>query len=198
MYANVTGTPFSCICATSPSVFLARAPSKPGKPQLPWLSVMFEPSVAFTHGLPPVIAGLTYFAPNSAMAPLFEPGTIVASSGFAFGVLQTVLPVAQWMAMPTKSASASVGFVLASVHSGEPAPKTRVMSPDGAVDVFSSSMFAADTPPTLQPAAVYVSHGAGVVCAPSETMFGSESSVPSTVSVQYLKEDVNVGTPFAL
>ena len=56
--------------------------------------------------------------------------------------------------MPTKSASASVGFVLASVHSGEPAPKTRVMSPDAAVDVFSSSMFAADTPPTLHPAAV--------------------------------------------
>jgi len=29
-------------------------------------------------------------------------------------------------------------------------------------------------------------------------MFGSESSVPSTVSVQYLNDDVNVGTPVAL
>ena len=67
MYANVTGTPFSCICATIPSVFFASAPSKPGKPQLPAGSVMSVPSVAFTHGCPPVIAGLTYFAPKSAL-----------------------------------------------------------------------------------------------------------------------------------
>ena len=58
--------------------------------------------------------------------------------------------------MPTKSVSASdfVAGVFASVHSGESVPKTRVMSPDGAVELFSSSMFAAETPPTLQPAAV--------------------------------------------
>ena len=63
--------------------------------------------------------------------------------------------------------------------------------------LFSSSMFAAETPPTLQPACVYVSHGAGVVWPPSPTMFGSESSEPSTVSVQYLNDDVKVGVPSA-
>ena len=67
MYANVTGTPFSCICATSPSVFLASAPSKPGKPQLPAESVMSVPSVALTQPWPLLIAGLTYFAPKSAL-----------------------------------------------------------------------------------------------------------------------------------
>ena len=125
---------------------------------------------------------------------------MVASSGFAFGVLQSAAPCAQWTAMPTKSVSASdfVAGVFASFHSGEPAPKTRVMSPDGAVELFSSSMFAADTPPTLQPAAVYVSHGAGAVWPPSPTMFGSVSFVPSTVSVQYLNDDVNCGAPVGL
>ena len=99
--------------------------------------------------------------------------------------------------MPTKSVSASdlVAGLFASFHSGEPVPKTRVMSPEAAVELFSSSMFAADTPPTLQPAAVYVSHGAGAVWPPSLTMFGSVSLEPSTVSVQYLKELVNTGEP---
>ena len=53
MYAKVTGTPFSCICATSPSVFFASAPSKPGKPQLPWPSMIGAPDVSLTHGWPP-------------------------------------------------------------------------------------------------------------------------------------------------
>ena len=63
---------------------------------------------------------------------------------------------------------------------------------------FSSSMFAAETPPTLQPAAVNGSQGGGVVCPPSPTMFGAESSAPSTVSVQYLNADVKVGFALAL
>ena len=59
-------------------------------------------------------------------------------------------------AMPTKSASDFVfvaGFA-ASFHSSEPTPKTRVMSPDAVVELFSSTMFALETPPTLQPACV--------------------------------------------
>src|SRR5207302_11418366 len=100
--------------------------------------------------------------------------------------------------MPTKSACAWGGFAPASVNSGDGLPKTRAMSPFGDVFAFSSSMFAAETPPTLQPAWVKVSQGGVVVCWPSVTMFGSESSAPSTVSVQYLKEDVKVGRPFNL
>ena len=50
----------------------------------------------------------------------------------------------------------------------------------------------------VKKASRHVSQGAGVVWPPSPTMFGSESSEPSTVSVQYLKEDVNVGVPLAL
>src|SRR5262245_42338868 len=61
---------------------------------------------------------------------------------------------------------------------------------------FSSSMLAAETPPTEQPAAVYVSHGAGVVAPPSVTMFGSGLLAAATVLFQYLNDDTNVGTPF--
>ena len=63
--------------------------------------------------------------------------------------------------------------------------------------LFSSSMFAAETPPTEQPAPVNVSHGAGVVAPPSVTMFGSGSFAAATVLFQYLNDDVKVGTPFA-
>ena len=68
----MTGTPCSCIWATSPSVFFASAPSKPGKPH--WLvgSVMLPPPIACTQLPEPVpllcvppIAGLTYLAPKS-------------------------------------------------------------------------------------------------------------------------------------
>jgi hypothetical protein len=54
--------------------------------------------------------------------------------------------------MPTKSVCAICGFAIASLYSGEPTPKTRVMSPVGAVELFSSSMFAVPTPPKSQPA----------------------------------------------
>src|SRR5437899_9572054 len=99
--------------------------------------------------------------------------------------------------MPTKSASDFV-FVagsFASFHSGDPVPNTFVMSPEAEVELFSSTMFAVETPPTLQPAFVYVTHGAGAVWPPSPTMFGIVSVVPSTVSVQYLNDEVKRGTP---
>src|ERR1700730_1973172 len=105
------------------------------------------------------------------------------------------------MAMPTKSACAlvRVAAVLASIHSGLPLPKACVMSPNGPVPVFSSSMLAVETPPKLQPARVYGTQGAGVFFCPSVTMFGNGSRVvafgleSSTRSVQYLNELLNAG-----
>ena len=68
--ANVTGTPASCICATSPSVFFANIPSKPGKPHWPNGSAIGLPvGVVDARRLPWLIAGLTYFAPKSALKP---------------------------------------------------------------------------------------------------------------------------------
>ena len=95
--------------------------------------------------------------------------------------------------MPTKSVCASCESAFASFHSGEPAPNTFVMSPEAAVEVFSSSMFAVPTPPTSQPARVNGTHGAGVVLPSSVIMFGSGSPIASTGSVQYLNELVKVG-----
>src|ERR1700730_17911719 len=105
------------------------------------------------------------------------------------------------MAMPTKSACAlvRVAAVLASIHSGLPLPKACVMSPNGPVPVFSSSMLAVETPPKLQPARVYGTQGAGVFFCPSVTMFGRRSRLDasgfesSPRSVQYLKDVLNAG-----
>src|SRR5215813_15603347 len=81
-------------------------------------------------------------------------------------------PAPQWTAIPTKSvcarfrAAEPAGAALdawASSHSGDPAPKTLVMSPPGPVPVFSSTMFADATAPKSHPARVYGTHGAGVV-----------------------------------
>lgn len=96
--------------------------------------------------------------------------------------------------MPTKSVWPSCGFATVSLHSGEPPPNTLVMSPVGAVELFSSSMFAVPTPPTSQPARVNGTHGAGVVLPVSVIMFGSGSLVGSTGLVQYLNELVKNGT----
>ena len=77
--------------------------------------------------------------------------------------------------MPTKSVCACCEFALRLVPLRRAWPKTCVMSPVAAVDVFSSSMFAVPTPPTSQPARVNGTHGAGVVFCPSVIMFGSVS-----------------------
>src|SRR6202022_484765 len=66
----------------------------------------------------------------------------------------------------------------ASFHSGDPVPKTWVMSPKAPVPVFSSSILAVDTPPKLHPARVNGTQGAGVVFLLSPTMLGSGSLVP--------------------
>ncbi len=103
--------------------------------------------------------------------------------------------------MPTKSVSASCGFASASLNGSEPCPKTCVMSPVAAVELFSSSMFAVPTPPTSQPARANGTHGAGVFFCPSVIMFGSgslafEPAGGSTGLVQYLNELIpeNFGT----
>ena len=84
----------------------------------------------------------------------------------------------------------------ASLHSGDPVPKTSDMSPNGPVPVFSSSMFASEMAPKSHPARVNGTHGAGVVFRPSVTMFGKGSLRPvesSTRSVQYLNAVLNSG-----
>ena len=63
--------------------------------------------------------------------------------------------------------------VSASFHCGEPVPKTFVMSPEAAVPMFSSTMFAVATAPKLQPALVYGTHGAGAFGPVGVTMFGT-------------------------
>ena len=97
------------------------------------------------------------------------------------------------MAIPTKSVSACCGLATASFHSGEPLPKTCVMSPVELVPLFSSSMFAVPTPPTSHPFRVNGTHGAGVVRPVSVIMFGFVSLVGSTGFVQYLNELVKFG-----
>src|SRR5205807_284272 len=97
------------------------------------------------------------------------------------------------------SRNASALDSAASFHSGDPAWKTCVMSPKAPVPVFSSSMFAVETPPKSHPARVNGTHGAGVVFGVPEsplTMLGRGSRVPvesSTRSVQYLKEVLKAG-----
>src|SRR6266849_10358423 len=75
--------------------------------------------------------------------------------------------------MPTKSANAWPGFEATSAACGDPAPNTVGMS----VAMFSSTVFAVATWPTLQPARVYGTQGAGALW-------------PSAVSMLYL---VSVG-----
>src|SRR5580698_10430540 len=101
--------------------------------------------------------------------------------------------------MPSKSVTALVELVLASFHCGEFAPKTVVMSPVAPVLTFSSSMSAMPTAPKLQPARVYVTHGAGI-CEPSGCTRLGTVGVPlaETVSVQYWKVLGKLNAPVEL
>ncbi len=75
---------------------------------------------------------------------------------------QIAAPCAQWTASPTYSATWTSlnlsGFAAVSSASGELAPNTVGTSTAG----FSSTMFAVEKSPTLQPARVNGTHGAGV------------------------------------
>src|SRR5919201_5761338 len=106
--------------------------------------------------------------------------------------------------MPTKSVCARFRAAVpggaafdacASSHSGEPAPKTFVMSPAGVVAVFSSTTFASAVAPQSQPARVYGTQGAGaffgVPLSPLTMLkFGSVGTAltSSVRSVQYLND----------
>ncbi len=90
--------------------------------------------------------------------------------------------------MPTKSFVAWLELPTASIASGEPAPKTVVIS----ALVFSSSMFAIETAPTLHPARVKGTHGAGAFLPAGVSRLKVGSATGSTRSVQYVKEVVNV------
>src|SRR5215213_10033360 len=123
-------------------------------------------------------------------------------------------PTAQWIAMPTKSVCARLRAAVpagaaaeasASFHSGEPEPKTFVMSPFGPVPVFSSTTLASAVAPQSQPARVYGTHGAGaffgVPLSPlTITGVGSAGGTPmsSVRSVQYLNDDDEAVVPSAL
>src|SRR5215472_788801 len=101
--------------------------------------------------------------------------------------------------MPTKSAKAWPGFALTSAACTELAPKTVGMS----VAMFSSTVLALATWPTLQPARVYGTHGAGVFLpsAPSMLNFVSVGVLVAGSkigSVQYANDTPGLVVPFGL
>src|SRR5689334_2843415 len=109
------------------------------------------------------MAGAMYFAPNSPWKPLYPPGSVGSVSATARGELaQIASPCAQWIASPTYLATCTSlngsGLAAVSIASGEPAPNTVGTS----TVAFSSTMFAVEKSPTVQPARVNGTHGAGV------------------------------------
>src|SRR5438132_13666215 len=164
----MTGTPASCIWAVQDSETVASIPSNPGKPTFPNWSLITLPlrSVIDPVGL---ITGFTYLAPNSARKPLYPPGSSGSVSGRACFDLHSAEPCAQWMPIPTKSAcdfGAVFGVVVDAPYSAltwaasaEVGPKTVGMS----IPVFSRMVLAVATEPTLHPARVYGTHGAGAI-----------------------------------
>src|SRR5579859_4259197 len=113
-----------------------------------------------------LICGATYLLPNNPMKPAYPPGSSGSRSASPpLAVEQSELVAAQWTPMPTKSENAwqSGGFLAqpgseeTSAACGDVAPKTVGMS----VAMFSSTVFAVATWPTLHPARVEGTHGAG-------------------------------------
>ena len=70
--------------------------------------------------------------------------------------------------MPTKSANAWFGWAVTSLASSEFAPNTVGIS----IAVFSRMVLAVATAPTLQPARVKGTHGAGAFFPSAVSMFG--------------------------
>src|SRR3954452_1771693 len=149
-------------------------------------------------------------APNRPLNPLYPPGSSGSRSGLppcsseqrSPGALS---PMLQWIAMPSKPATASLRVLpgpslldqSANSCSGDGLPNTFVMSPLGVVLVFSSSMLAIENAPTSQPARVNGTHGAGVFFCPSVIRFGS-GSFSVTGSVQYVNADVPPAAPLVV
>src|ERR1700674_2382414 len=93
--------------------------------------------------------------------------------------------------------AASAAEAAASVACGEVAPKTVGMS----IEVFSSSMFAVPTPPTLHRARVKGTHGAGAFlpCAVRMLVVRSVPAAPvgwNSGAVQYANETPVLLFPF--
>src|SRR5580704_3247605 len=93
--------------------------------------------------------------------------------------------------MPSKSAAALLKLLLASARAAASTvgsfANTVLMSPL----TFSSSMFAIETAPTLQPARVHGTHGAGAFFPSAVIMKNLGSVVVLTMSVQYWNEAAN-------
>src|SRR5258708_38801507 len=101
--------------------------------------------------------------------------------------------------MPTKSANAWPGFEATSAAWGDPAPKTVGMS----VAMFSSTVFAVATWPTLQPARVNGTHGAGALWPSAVSMLNVVSLGVEVVgskigSVQYANDTPRLVVPSGL
>ena len=165
-----------------PSVFFASAPSKPGKPQLPAGSVMFEPSVAFTHGWPPVIAGSTYFgAEERLVARRSQPGSIVGQRvGLARSGCLSQSASRRWRSgsrcrRSPSAPSLRVGPCLVPLGRAGAEDPRHVAGRARRV-VLELDVRRADAADVAARVRVRT-HGAGVVLPPSLTMFGSVSFV---------------------
>src|SRR3954464_13721017 len=109
-----------------------------------------------------------YFAPNRALYPWYPLGSVgrTSSSGREESA-QIAAPLAQWTASPMYSATwislKLSGFEAVSIASGEFGPNTVGTS----TAAFSSTMLAVEKLPTVQPARVNGTHGAGVTPPPA-------------------------------
>src|SRR5690349_1872774 len=116
-----------------------------------------------------------YCAPKSAWKPLYPCGSDGSESVTGrWALAQIASPFAQWIASPTYLATWTSldgsGFAAVSAASADAGPNTVGTSTAG----FSSTMFAVEKSPTVQPARVNGTHGAGV------TRFGAP--LPGDVS----------------
>ena len=85
---------------------------------------------------------------------------------------QSGLPCAQWMRMPSKSATALAWLLAASMACDELGPNTLLMS----LVTFSNSIFAIEKAPTSQPARVNGTQGAGAFLPRLSSISGSPSA----------------------
>src|SRR5262245_21790892 len=146
-------------------------PSKPGKPGVPEVGFMIgwllRSVRASLPALVPPSCGLMYLAPNSALKPVYPPGSSGSRSGLPLLAAEhSALPAAQCTAKPTKSVKASLGLAVNSAYSGEPGPNTSGMSKL----LFSKTMLAVEMAPKSQPARVKGTHGAGALCPSAVSM----------------------------
>src|SRR2546430_15557851 len=102
----------------------ALIPSNPGKPGLPFGSVIGAvPSTVDTAG-PPAITGSTYLAPNRPWNPAYPPASSGSTSGFAGPLAHNAESPARRMPLPPKSVFAGAPLGLGSSASRGPRPDT--------------------------------------------------------------------------